>query len=297
MDMLECKDCGAENIISSQMCSDCGASLEKSNTPLDFNGDGKVDFEDFKAVFGKLKDKVSSAAVVAVDAGRDAVRSKAEKDRDAVENLADEFHKQPQEDQNEDQILCQKFKAALESTIDLKFADLMRAKQGQDKYLSYIDAQLLTASVRNIFKSALALTPPQVDAACSFSEAILAPSSQEKQNLIKATIGLAGGTAGIGLVIGGVGSALGWGAGLIATVTTAIVGTSFAGPAGWVVAGVSLAAIAGYFATTDNKQTDTERFIRVLKNANSKAVDAAWPEHGASLTSVISESKPQAQAS
>jgi hypothetical protein len=152
-----------------------------------------------------------------------------------------------------------------------------------------MDAQILTASVRNIFKSTLKVTPPQVEAACSFSEMLLAPSSQQKQDLLKSSVGLAGGAAGIGMVITGVGAALGWGAGMVASVTAVFVGTSFVGPIGWVAAGVSLAAVAGYFATTSNKQTDTERFIKVLKSSTSKAVDAIWPDHGTILAESVGE--------
>ncbi len=196
-------------------------------------------------------------------------------------NLAEESSK------TESQTSCEKFKAALESTIDLKLAEVLRSKPDSDKYLNYIEAQVLTASVRNIFKTVLGLTPAQVDAACRISEAILAPSAQEKQNQIKAAIGLAGGTAGIGMVIGGVGVALGWGASMIASVTAVFVGTSIAGPAGWIVAGVGLAAIAGYFATTSNKHTDTERFIKVLKSSTARAVDACWAQCEFELSKAI----------
>lgn len=184
-------------------------------------------------------------------------------------------------------IVRDKFKAALESTIDLKFAEVMKSRPDTDKYLTYVDAQILTASVRNIFKTILSFTPPQVEAACLLSEAILAPSAQEKQNQIKAAIGLSGGTAGIAMVIGGVATALGWGAGVAASVSAFFIGTSMTGPVGWMIAGVSLAAVAGYFATTSNKQTDTERFINVLKSASAKAVDAIWEQYGDELSKAV----------
>ncbi len=271
-----CIECGKVNSNTRALCDDCIASIKKSSSIFDINKDGKIDFDDFKAAFQKIKDAVSSAT-----------KSQAEKDNESIENLSKEFENKKESEKSESEIMCGKFKAALESTIDLKFAELMQVKQSEDKFLSYIDAQILTASVRNIFKTPLKTTPPQVEAACGLSEAILAPSTQERKNLIKAAIGLAGGTAGIGLVIGGVGAALGWGAGILATVTAVFVGSSFTGPMGWALAGVSLAAIAGYFATTSNKQVDTERFLRVLKSSTSKAVDAIWPEHGETLSEVI----------
>lgn len=176
------------------------------------------------------------------------------------------------------------FKATLESTIDAKFAEIMKSKAEADRHLTYIDAVTLTTAVRNIFKHKLRVTPPQVEAACKLSEAVLAPTSAERQNLIKAAVGAAGGAAGIAMIIGGIGAALGWGAGVIATVTAFFVGSAIAGPAAWIVAGVAIAAIAGYFAFTGNKHTDTERFMSVLKNSSSQAVDAIWSQYESDLS-------------
>lgn len=280
-----CIDCGRENSSSTKaLCDDCMASIKKPSCIFDINQDGKVDFNDFKEAFQKIKDAISSAK-----------KSQSERDLESVEALSREFQRKHESEKNATEFMCDKFKAALESTIDLKFAELMHAKKSDEKFLSYIDAQILTASIRNIFKTSLKITPPQVDAACSLSEAILAPSLQARKNLIKAAVGLAGGTAGIGLVIGGVGAALGWGAGILATVTAVFVGSSFTGPMGWALAGVSLAAIAGYFAATSNKQIDTERFLNVLKNATAKAVDAVWPQHGEALSEAICPSTASRQ--
>jgi hypothetical protein len=283
--MLEmCIECGKVNSSTKALCDECIASIKKATSTFDINHDGKVDLHDLRAAFQKIKDAVSSAT-----------KSQLEKDNASVEALSKDFENHQESEKNETEIMCDKFKAALESTIDLKFAEVMQAKQSEEKFLSYVDSQILTASIRNIFKTSLQITPPQVDAACRLSEAILAPSLQERKNLIKAAIGLAGGTAGIGLVVGGVGVALGWGTGLLATATALFVGSSFTGPIGWTLAGVSLAAMAGYFATTSNKETDTERFLKVLKSATTKAVDAVWPQHGEALSEAINPSMATGQ--
>ena len=293
MTMIKCRECGIDISDTAMTCVGCGAPLAVSMRFGDFNGDGKVDFNDFKAACGKLKEKAVSTLEGARNLSKQAMKSTAEKDAEDVNVLVQQFGDQQAMDKTASQMNCDKYKAALESTIDLKFAEVMRSKTDPEKFLTYADAQILTASVRNIFKTALSFTPPQLEAACRLSEAILAPSAQERQNLIKAAIGLAGGTAGIGMVIGGVGAALGWGAGIVATVTAAFVGTSFAGPAGWIIAGVSLAAIAGYFATTSNKQTDTERFMNVLKTATARAVDAIWGQYEAELSkAIVTDEKP-----
>jgi hypothetical protein len=343
MAMIKCAECGKDISDKAAACIGCGAPIAvTANRIGDANGDGKFDFDDLKAAFGKLKDKTTTAVEGAISMGKEVLKTKSEKDAETIAQLDAEFGNQEISEPTEPQIMpatpvektktcnscgiekpaedflhkhiytntCQhcrllgastvkppkqdinrdKFKAALESTIDLKFAEVMKSRPDTDKYLTYVDAQILATSVRNIFKSALSFTPPQVDAACRLSEAILAPSAQEKQNLIKAAIGLSGGTAGIGMVIGGVATALGWGASAAASVTAFFVGTSMAGPVGWMIAGVSLAAIAGYFATTSNKQTDTERFINVLKNASAKAVDAIWEQYGDELSKAVGNS-------
>ena len=56
---------------------------------------------------------------------------------------------------------------------------------------------------------------------------------------------------------------------------------------GWTIAGVKLAGIAAYFATTSNKATDTERFMRVLKSSSNRAVEAIWDQHEATLVQVL----------
>lgn len=172
------------------------------------------------------------------------------------------------------------FKGVLESTVDARLAEILSKKPAGEEHLNYIDSITLTTAVRNIFKNKLKLTPPQIEAACKLSEAVLAPSAKEREDNIKAAVGIAGGTAGIAMIIGGIGAALGWGAGVVAAVTAFFVGSSIAGPVGWIAAGVAIAAIAGYFALTGKPQKDTERFLKVLKSSLEQAVDAIWEQYG-----------------
>ncbi|MBM3273125.1 hypothetical protein FJY94_07785 [Candidatus Kaiserbacteria bacterium] len=74
----------------------------------------------------------------------------------------------------------------------------MNDKANGDRFLTFTDSQILTASVRNLFKNALDAVPPQIEAACKLSEAILAPSATEREQLIKSAVGIGGGAAGIG---------------------------------------------------------------------------------------------------
>lgn len=186
-----------------------------------------------------------------------------------------------------DDINCEKFKSVLDSTITVKIAEVMRSKSGSEQFISFFDAHVLNATVENIFKSALTVCPPQIKAACSLSSAVLAPSAKEKQKAVRGAVGIAGGTAGMGMVISSVGAALGWGAGLISTVTAAFVGTSLTGPIGWGISGLALAGIAGYFAFSGGPHKDSERYINTLKRSTAGAVNAIWVEHGEALTDYL----------
>lgn len=299
MAMIKCSECGKDISDTASACIGCGAPIATAATvepsPVassgvgDLNGDGKVDFEDFKIALSRSKQFASEKVDAAVKFGKEKLQSAKEKDAAAVEKLAQEFGNMSPPEQTESLINRDKFKAALESTIDVKSADILRSKKDLEGFLTYIDAQTMTASVRNIFKSVLAITPPQVDAACMLSEAVLAPTTAEKEKLIKASVGISGGTAGIGIVIGAIGSALGWGAPAYMGAVTFFKGAAIAGPIGWGVAGLSLAAIAGYFASTSNSQTDTERFLRVLKSSTARAVDVIWEQHESKLSKTVAQ--------
>jgi len=289
MAMIKCSECGKDISDKAAACIGCGAPIAAAMAkPFgDLDGDGKIGLGDVKAAFFKIKDRVIATAEVAAVQGKELIKSKQQKDAESVNSMAEGFGNATSALQSESERNCAQFKAALESTIDVKFAEIMRGKTEADRFLTYVDGQILTGSVRNVFKSALGVAPPQVEAACGLSEAILAPSSDERERLLKTAVGVGGGAAGIGMIIAGVGGALGWGAGVIASVSAFFIGTSMAGPIGWTIAGVTLAGIAAYFATTSNKATDTERFMRVLKSSSNRAVEAIWDQHEARLVQVL----------
>lgn len=290
MTMINCGECGKDISDKAPACVGCGAPVEARNSTKvvgDVDGDGKVGMSDVRAAFGVLGAKAADLAQEATKQGKEMLKSQSQKDAEAVHALPQGFGEAKPALLSESERNCSVFKSALESTIDAKYAEIMRGKTDVDRYLTYIDGQILTASVRNVFKGTLRVTPPQVEAACNLSDAILAPSNEERKRLLKAAVGTGGGVAGIGMVIAGVGSALGWGASVFASVSAFFTGAAVAGPMGWIVGGVTLAAMAAYFATTSDKHKDTDRFLKVLKSSSARAVDAIWPEHGESLFNVV----------
>lgn len=252
----------------------------------DVTGDGKVDYEDFKLALSQSKQFAAEKVKEAANYGQEKLQSARERDAAALESLAGNSGpvvltaSQKKRD---------KFKAALESTIDVKFADIMRGKTGEEVYLTYFDAQILTSAVRNIYKHLLQITPGPVESALCLSEVILAPSTLQKIQKLKAAIGAGGAVVGIGAVLAAVGTALGWGTGAIAGFTTFFTGVHLLGPLAWAASGITLTGFAAYFATTSNKQTDSERFIKVLKSSSSKAVDTIWEEYESSLSKILSD--------
>lgn len=316
MAMIKCSECCRDISDTAAACVGCGAPMAVASAKSDqssmfdltglktavssatarvkesaesvANSDnGNKALSSLKSVFSTVTAKVIESAEAAAEQGKEMMKSKQLKDAEAVERLASGFGEKSSPPASASVQACARFNAALGSTIDVKFAEIMNGKTVENKFLNYVDSQILTATVRNVFKNALDVVPPQVEAACKMSEAILAPSALEREQLIKSAVGIGGGAAGIGMIIAGIGGALGWGAGVIASVSAFFVGTSLAGPAGWAIAGITLAGIAAYFATTSNETKDTERFMNVLKSSTERAVEAIWPEHEATLVKVL----------
>jgi hypothetical protein len=180
-----------------------------------------------------------------------------------------------------------RFTAALNATIDLKFAEIFRPKQSRESHLTYIDGQILVSTVRNVFTNALGVVPLEVEDACRQSEEVLSPAKQGKFMSLKAVVGLLGGAIGLGLV-------------LVAGVRVfdppwqaRFTGTPWPENIVLFVLGLFILALSGYFATRRNSQVDSERFLRELKASVGVAVDSAWPQHGAALTKALDDREGQ----
>jgi hypothetical protein len=286
MAMVTCGECGKDVSDMSVICIGCGAPVAfvRQDVFGDLDGDGKRTLADIKTAVGILIDKTSSASEIAVDQAREWINI-IQKDRKNASSAGDVVTRPIPGTQNA--LDCSRFVSAMESTIDLKFAGTMERKDKGAEFLTYVDGQIITASVRNIFRNALGMTPPEIDTACKLAEAVVAPSADERQKLVRAAIGIGGGAAGIGMILAAIGTALGWGAGVVAAVTTFFVGTAMAGPIGWMIAGVTLAGVASYFAVSSNQLVRTDKFMKVLKSSTRAATEAIWAAHGDALTKVI----------
>lgn len=174
-------------------------------------------------------------------------------------------------------ILC---KDKITAIIEHKYASIIKEKSKGEDYLSYSDIKSITLTLKNYFRTSIGVVPKQIDVSCSFAEAILAPTITEKKKIIKNILSLSGGLAGVSLIIAGIGGILGWGTGVIASVTTFFVGSNFIGPIGLITSGVGIATIAGYLCLKTSHHKNSEKALKALQNGIANAIDTIWIEHG-----------------
>ena len=178
----------------------------------------------------------------------------------------------------------EQFKAKLKITIEAKILEILKMKNSNS--LSYTDATEITHRVRNVFLSALGCIPNEVEVACLLSDAILAPSVREKEELIKKAKGLVSGVAGGIAIIFAIATALGWGLGIKAAIVAWFAGSSMLGPIGLGIAGVTTLVIAGYFMFSDDSEELLEKYKKALESGLDHAVDEIWDEHKEKLSKV-----------
>lgn len=172
------------------------------------------------------------------------------------------------------------FLSKLKVTIQAKFQEIMAGKPHDQKFLNYGDSETLCFVVQNVFRNRLNnVVPPQVEAACHLSKAVLAPSAKEKIRLIKAAVGLAGGATGMAMIISALAMALHWGASVTTLVIAFFTGTALTGPICIGAAGLAAIAIAGYFAFSGSPEKDTEHFLNALTGSVCKASEVVWDQH------------------
>lgn len=188
----------------------------------------------------------------------------------------------------------EEFTSRLLSTIDAKFAEIMASKPSdpKEKFLNYVDAQTISASIRSVFVNKTGCVPNHIEATLNICEAVMSPTLEERKKKIKKAAGIVGGLGGLSLTISTIITALGIGStaatvGLWGTIKALLVGTP-ATPAGPIVipavlitSGVAIAALAGYlaFSGTDPLK-NTERYMKALKNGMKQSVHQTWDEFG-----------------
>jgi hypothetical protein len=176
------------------------------------------------------------------------------------------------------------FKARLQATIEDKYMQIMQKKPHDRKWLGYVDLQEITHTVRGVFRKALRNVPGNVEFTCRAAEAVLAPSTVQRIQHIKAMQAAAGGAAGIGAILTGLAGIFGWGAGVLWSIKAFFIGVALGGPIGWIAGGIGIATIALYFALNGGGAALSKKAFDGLKDGCDKAVDGIWHERGAALS-------------
>ncbi len=174
-------------------------------------------------------------------------------------------------------------KIGMQRIIEVKVQEIIATKPENQRYLNYLDMRVVCSIVKSTCIRLFNEVPAKIEATCYLAEAVLDPDKKRKMELIKKAWGTLSGLAGIAAIIGAIGLALGWGAGIIATVTAFFAGSSLLGPLGLLIAGGGLSLIAGYFMFHDDASGLSDKAIRVLNNGVTKALEDYWKEHGSEL--------------
>lgn len=174
---------------------------------------------------------------------------------------------------------CTDLQFKYSSIINKMFSTLM-ANKSKDDVFTLSDGENIVTALLTVVKKDYGETPPVFKAACDLSLAIVAPSQIEKIKYIKSAVGVAGGVTGIGMVISALGTVLGWGAGVIASIKAFFVGVSLAGPIAIATLGLIIAGIATYFAfSKDDNATLAQKFKEALIKQTEKAVETTWNQY------------------
>ena len=182
----------------------------------------------------------------------------------------------------------QAFISRINGAIRTKCTELTKEKNA----ISYNEGKGIVQFVDMIFINFLGFVPKQIQSTGSLALTFIAPSLKEKKKMIKNVFSTMSGIGGLAAIVNGIGIALGWGAGTVATVGAWFTGTSMSGPIGWISAGASLTIIAGYFYFSSSDAKDAEKFETVLIGGLEKAIDEIWGEYGEKITSKMDKIQP-----
>ena len=172
------------------------------------------------------------------------------------------------------------YKEFFKSRLKIAISNSCKELTSEVHKISYNDGKNIINKVRSIFIEYMGFTPKEIDGACNMALIFIAPSMKEKKVLIKRIVISVGTTSALAAIITGIGLALGWGAGAIATVIAYFTGVSLLGPIAWITAGTLIAVLAGYFYFSSSDATEAEQFEQALTGGIDKAIDEIWNQFG-----------------
>lgn len=166
--------------------------------------------------------------------------------------------------------------------IDTQIQGILQHKPENRQFLEYHDLQRLSTAVEGIWIKHCGETPAEIKSALIMSQAVMAGDLATKITLIKHLLSGAGLITGLGIILGGVGTILGWGAGIITTIITAINGVALAGPLALIALGAAASLIAGYMMFSNMPEEELSRkAVQILKQGVNDALPHVWKSYAA----------------
>ena len=165
-----------------------------------------------------------------------------------------------------------------------EISEILSTKPEDQRYLNYLDMRQVCSTIKRYCCDSIGEIPQEVEMACCFAEAVLAPDKKEKKKLIKQAASLASGTGGVTCIVLGIGAALGWGSGVLAAMTVFFAGTSVTIPVIAITRGLALSVIAGYFMFHDDAPTLSNKAIKALSKGVEQGLSVYWERRSINLT-------------
>ena len=165
----------------------------------------------------------------------------------------------------------------MERTIDTQVDMMLKNKPADRQYLNQDDIRRLGCDVEGIWLKHCGEAPAEIKASVLMANTVMAGDFASKVTLIKHMLSAVGAVGGIAAILTGVGTILGWGAGVMTAITTAICGLSLTGPLAAISLGAVATLIAGYFMFSNMPEEELSRkAIQVLREGIKRVLPDVW---------------------
>ena len=165
----------------------------------------------------------------------------------------------------------------MELFLDAQISETLKNKPQNRQFLEYHDLERLGTNIEGLWIKHCGEVPTAIKSAILMSQAVLANDFGTKVTIIKHILSSAGLVAGLGLMLSGVGTILGWGSGIIGSITTAIAGLSLVRPLAIVGVGAVASMIAGYLIFSNiPEEVLSRKAVQVLRQGINDALPQVW---------------------
>ena len=166
---------------------------------------------------------------------------------------------------------------SMERTIDTQVDMMLKNKPADRQYLNQDDIRRLGCDVEGIWLQHCGEVPAEIKASVLMANTVMAGDFASKTTLIKHMLSTVGAVGGIAAILGGVGTILGWGAGVMTAISTALFGLSLTGPLAAISLGAVATIIAGYFMFSNTPEEELSRkAIQVLREGIKRVLPDVW---------------------